>query len=161
MSSDPYRHHVTPEHEITGDVLLELDLNMLKELDITAFGKRMRIANAINELRRPASVGSSSPSTRFVGQSSYASRNVDESNSAPQSVRGPSNMYSPESISPSLDLSGTPMTDRFSSFTTGVSERLEELPEGSKAMGQGASKNVTSEARNGVCSAFAFWGFVG
>lgn len=32
---------------------------MLKEIDIPAFGKRMRIANAIQELRRPASITSS------------------------------------------------------------------------------------------------------
>ena len=44
------------EHEITGDVLLELDVSILKEeMGITAFGKRMRIANAIVELKRPAS----------------------------------------------------------------------------------------------------------
>jgi len=47
------------EHEITGDVLLELDVNMLKEIDIVAFGKRMKIAHAINELRRPPSFESS------------------------------------------------------------------------------------------------------
>ncbi|KAE8541780.1 hypothetical protein D1P53_001953 [Cryptococcus gattii VGV] len=48
------------EHEISGDVLLELDANLLKELDIIAFGKRMRIAAAISELRRPSSMISSS-----------------------------------------------------------------------------------------------------
>ncbi|KAL4076379.1 hypothetical protein J3A83DRAFT_4370556 [Scleroderma citrinum] len=42
------------EQEITGDVLLELDINLLKaEIGIVAFGKRMRIANAIADLRRP------------------------------------------------------------------------------------------------------------
>lgn len=50
----------TTEHEISGDVLLELDANLLKELDIPAFGKRMRIAAAITELRRPSSMVSSS-----------------------------------------------------------------------------------------------------
>ncbi|KAI0313113.1 sterile alpha motif/pointed domain-containing protein, partial [Amylostereum chailletii] len=41
------------EQEITGDVLLELDINVLKsEIGIIAFGKRMRIANAITDLRR-------------------------------------------------------------------------------------------------------------
>lgn len=45
------------EQEITGDVLLELDINLLKaEIGIVAFGKRMRIANAIAELRRPLSI---------------------------------------------------------------------------------------------------------
>lgn len=45
------------EQEITGDVLLELDANILKsEIGIAAFGKRVRIVNAINELRRPPSI---------------------------------------------------------------------------------------------------------
>ncbi|KAG5635290.1 hypothetical protein H0H81_011818 [Sphagnurus paluster] len=45
------------EQEITGDVLLELDVNLLKsEIGIMAFGKRMRIANAITDLRRPPSI---------------------------------------------------------------------------------------------------------
>ncbi|KAF8076889.1 hypothetical protein FPV67DRAFT_1715490 [Lyophyllum atratum] len=45
------------EQEITGDVLLELDVTLLKtELGIPAFGKRMRIANAITDLRRPPSI---------------------------------------------------------------------------------------------------------
>lgn len=57
------------EQEITGDVLLELDVNLLKnEIGIPAFGKRMRIANAILDLRRPPSinysdVGPLSPAT--------------------------------------------------------------------------------------------------
>jgi SAM domain (Sterile alpha motif) len=45
------------EQEITGDVLLELDVNLLKtEFGIAAYGKRVRIANAISELRRPPSI---------------------------------------------------------------------------------------------------------
>ena len=45
------------EQEITGDVLLELDANVLKtEIGITQYGKRVRIANAIAELRRPPSI---------------------------------------------------------------------------------------------------------
>jgi hypothetical protein len=45
------------DQEITGDVLLELDVNLLKsEIGIMAFGKRMRIANAITDLRRPPSI---------------------------------------------------------------------------------------------------------
>ena len=46
------------EHEITGDLLVELDANLLKELDIPQFGKRLRIAQAITELRRPPSAAS-------------------------------------------------------------------------------------------------------
>ncbi|KAL7422543.1 hypothetical protein Q5752_003191 [Cryptotrichosporon argae] len=48
------------EHDISGDLLLELDANLLKELDIPQFGKRMRVAQAIAELRRPASTLSAS-----------------------------------------------------------------------------------------------------
>ncbi|KAJ7610817.1 hypothetical protein FB45DRAFT_941703 [Roridomyces roridus] len=48
------------EQEITGDVLLDLDVNLLKtEIGIMAFGKRMRIANAIVDLRRPPSPSAS------------------------------------------------------------------------------------------------------
>jgi hypothetical protein len=49
------------EQEITGDILLDLDVGVLKsEIGIIAYGKRIRIANAIAELRRPPSVMSSS-----------------------------------------------------------------------------------------------------
>ncbi|WWC71495.1 uncharacterized protein I206_105453 [Kwoniella pini CBS 10737] len=66
------------EHEITGDLLLELDANLLKELEIPQFGKRMRIAAAISELRRPSSMISSnsqqlSPSGLPIGQAGNAS----------------------------------------------------------------------------------------
>ncbi|BEI83227.1 hypothetical protein CcaverHIS002_0310950 [Cutaneotrichosporon cavernicola] len=50
------------EQDITGDVLLELDANLLKELDIPQLGKRLRIAAAINELRRPPSAVSNKAS---------------------------------------------------------------------------------------------------
>jgi hypothetical protein len=39
------------EQEITGDVLLELSLQSLKELDINTFGKRFKIHSAILALR--------------------------------------------------------------------------------------------------------------
>ena len=43
------------EQDITGDVLLELDLDLLKtEIGILAFGKRKRIVNAIAELKKPS-----------------------------------------------------------------------------------------------------------
>ncbi|KAG8929999.1 polar growth protein [Tulasnella sp. 418] len=69
------------ENEISGDVLLELDANMLKELEITALGKRVKILNAIKELRRPQSTAVSdangpsgyntpgfNPGAMFMGQ---------------------------------------------------------------------------------------------
>ncbi|KAJ7754933.1 hypothetical protein DFH07DRAFT_494448 [Mycena maculata] len=59
------------EQEITGDVLLDLDVNLLKtEIGIMAFGKRMRIANAIVDLRRPPS-----PSASFSLPQTYNSQN--------------------------------------------------------------------------------------
>ncbi|GAA5948231.1 hypothetical protein JCM3775_001731 [Rhodotorula graminis] len=57
------------EHEISGDVLLEMDVAMLKEIDLVAFGRRVHIFNAIKELRmrvqpaRPASALNASQST--------------------------------------------------------------------------------------------------
>ncbi|KAG6373739.1 hypothetical protein JVT61DRAFT_5879 [Boletus reticuloceps] len=55
FGSDVYDKFI--EQEITGDVLLELDINLLKvEIGIVAFGKRMRIANAIAEIRFPPSI---------------------------------------------------------------------------------------------------------
>ncbi|KAJ6520133.1 hypothetical protein C8R45DRAFT_1205159 [Mycena sanguinolenta] len=73
------------EQEITGDVLLDLDVNLLKtEIGVMAFGKRMRIANAIVDLRRPPS-----PSASFsLGQNSpqhqqYAVAYSNSQNSQP------------------------------------------------------------------------------
>ncbi|KAE8227137.1 hypothetical protein CF319_g335 [Tilletia indica] len=40
------------EHEISGDVLMEMDVVILKEIEITAYGKRLKVANAIKELKR-------------------------------------------------------------------------------------------------------------
>jgi hypothetical protein len=62
---------VLTEQEITGDVLLDLDVNLLKtEIGIMAFGKRMRIANAIVDLRRPPS-----PSASFSMPQAYNAQN--------------------------------------------------------------------------------------
>jgi hypothetical protein len=40
------------DQEISGDILLELTLDSLKELQVTTFGKRFKIHNAINALRQ-------------------------------------------------------------------------------------------------------------
>lgn len=42
---------VVAEHEVSGDILLEMDVAMLKEIDLAAFGRRVHIYNAIKELR--------------------------------------------------------------------------------------------------------------
>lgn len=42
------------DQEITGDILLELNIETLKELDIPTFGKRFKIMSAINSLKEEA-----------------------------------------------------------------------------------------------------------
>ena len=59
-------------------MLLELDANLLKELDIPQFGKRLRIAQGITELRRPTSIASiqAEPTIPIIGSSAMTSRGV-------------------------------------------------------------------------------------
>lgn len=40
------------DQEISGDILLELTLDSLKELNVTTFGKRFKIHSAINVLKK-------------------------------------------------------------------------------------------------------------
>jgi hypothetical protein len=83
------------EQEITGDVLLELDVNLLKsEIGIMAFGKRMRIANAIADLRRP-------PSAEYLDHQSLPSQ--------PRHSNPPSHSHS-RTQSQSLSFSGIAMS---------------------------------------------------
>jgi len=86
------------EQEITGDVLLELDVGVLKsEIGIVAYGKRIRIANAISELRSPPSVLSSEQPTRS-GSLSYGSPLLQQSHSpATLLSSGPETLTSPQS----------------------------------------------------------------
>ena len=63
------------EQEITGDALFNLDVTSLKtEIGIDAYGRRFRIANAIDDLRREASVKFPSPKPTWSGSSSQAAR---------------------------------------------------------------------------------------
>jgi hypothetical protein len=96
------------EQEITGDVLLELDVSVLKsEIGIVAYGKRMRIANAITELRRPPSVLSSSAEqdTR-PGSLSHGSPLTQQGMSIGSAGLG--SLVSPESPPDSGDMIGRP-----------------------------------------------------
>ncbi|KAL0097525.1 hypothetical protein J3Q64DRAFT_1632272 [Phycomyces blakesleeanus] len=47
--------HIFKAQEISGDILLELTIESLKELDINTFGKRFKIHSAINALREERS----------------------------------------------------------------------------------------------------------
>lgn len=118
------------EHDITGDVLLELDMNNLKEVDIIAFGKRMKISNAIAELRRPPSVASYNPPQSFAASASGHSRMTDEGSAglssagmgASMSANANANavplgaLYSPEIAPHTGDLVGTPLTGNGGGF---------------------------------------------
>jgi len=100
------------EQEITGDVLLELDLAILKsEIGIVAYGKRIRIANAIADLRRPPSILFSEQHTR-PGSLSHGSpptqHSVPLSPTAQGSV-GLGSLLSPESPPDSGELPGHPI----------------------------------------------------
>ena len=100
------------EQEITGDVLLELDLAILKsEIGIVAYGKRMRIANAIADLRRPPSILSSEQHTR-PGSVSRGSPLPHQSvlGASGQGSIGLESLISPESPPNSGDLPGHPLT---------------------------------------------------
>lgn len=97
------------EQEITGDVLLELDLAILKsEIGIVAYGKRIRIANAIADLRRPPSILSSGQHTR-PGSLSRGSPLPHQSvplSPSGQGSAGLDGLISPESAPNSGDFSG-------------------------------------------------------
>ncbi|KAG1726812.1 uncharacterized protein EDB91DRAFT_1061469 [Suillus paluster] len=81
------------EQEITGDVPFELDLNLLQtEIGIVAFGKRMRIANAIAELRRLPSIILSDAQSSQHAQSlkhSHSYSSHSRSGSTHQSLNSP------------------------------------------------------------------------
>ncbi|KAI9027217.1 hypothetical protein CLU79DRAFT_740869 [Phycomyces nitens] len=51
------------EQEITGDILLDLTIDSLKELGITTYGKRYKVMNAINKLKNKQPVGDFHEST--------------------------------------------------------------------------------------------------
>lgn len=96
------------EQEITGDVLLELDANLLKtEIGIMAFGKRVRISNAIAELRRPPSISYSDHNVAGVeGPPMVLSTPI-----TPQSQghsRQQSQSYSHHSFTGSVSVQGVP-----------------------------------------------------
>lgn len=46
-----YSLYIKIDQEISGDVLLELTLESLKELEVSTFGKRFKLLAAINVLR--------------------------------------------------------------------------------------------------------------
>ncbi len=83
------------EQDITGDVLLELDANLLKELDIPQLGKRLRIAAAINELRRPPSaVSNKSPQPQTTSPAPPAAVAMPDTQNLAQTPSAPAPTHS-------------------------------------------------------------------
>ena len=124
------------EQEIAGDALLDLDVGKLKtEIGIAAYGKRVRIENAIAECRRLAKVMSSSSSTiQPVGPSASQPTALERAPRRSTSVgnllrsRGP---HDPGNLrrSPSVPIQrstepagdpGEPSADEKSDATTGL-----------------------------------------
>ncbi|KZT29493.1 hypothetical protein NEOLEDRAFT_605321 [Neolentinus lepideus HHB14362 ss-1] len=119
------------EQEITGDVLLELNVDLLKtEIGVVAFGKRVRIANAIQELRRPPSIVYSdhqpthittqpSPTQQHSQSSSHShSRSHSYSHSHSHSIQSsvPSDARSPTTPVTANTMSTAPESAGFSSM---------------------------------------------
>ncbi|KAL0950372.1 hypothetical protein HGRIS_010337 [Hohenbuehelia grisea] len=101
------------EQEITGDVLLELDANLLKtEIGILAFGKRVRIANAITELRRP-------PSFIYDRLSAPSSPMHPHMTQSPSQIHSPSMQPPPTAHSPPYHAHSPPLHSPLSAQNLG------------------------------------------
>lgn len=152
------------EQEITGDVLLELDINLLKaEIGIVAFGKRMRIANAIAELRRPPSIiftdhQSQSPQGHFQSQS--IAHSVSQSFSYAHSHSGSTqhSLNSPLFVTSMAAAMGTPRSPSFGGTGVPESPRPETtaspiIPKRVSSLSStGASLNGVSVEGNGIAA---------
>ena len=129
------------EQEITGDVLLDLDVGVLKsEIGIVAYGKRMRIANAIAELRRPPSVMSSSADqhTRSgsYSQSPFPHSEATQNFAAPDSA-GPNSLISPESPPDSGDFVAVSSDSARPNSDPGVQSSMDKVNNSSVTIGLG------------------------
>ncbi|KAI0690842.1 hypothetical protein BC835DRAFT_1362697 [Cytidiella melzeri] len=127
------------EQEITGDVLLEIDHNILKtEFDIKAFGKRVRIINAIAELRRPPSFTESEHPMQNLSASTTQSFNYGHSHtssmqssavsSVPQSYANSPMAYNGSNFSPAPSSRGFPSAG-VGSFASPESPMYMPVPE--------------------------------
>ncbi|KAL4403049.1 actin filament polymerization regulator [Malassezia pachydermatis] len=94
------------EHEISGDALLAMDINMLKEIDIVAFGRRFHVANGIKELRERGVATSSAPLSPSVQSPPPAWAQVPTS---PPPMTGSAPIPAPITVPSSV---GTPVTEK-------------------------------------------------
>ncbi|KAI9136133.1 hypothetical protein BKA69DRAFT_1042806 [Paraphysoderma sedebokerense] len=77
------------ENEISGDVLLDLSLSTLKELDISALGKRIQIMNAIMNLKEEYGILPPSDDGRISGRSSAHSSHYSTSSYPRSTISNP------------------------------------------------------------------------
>lgn len=68
-------------HDISGSVLLDLQFEDLKELDISSFGKRHRVMSSIHQLRNSSMISLESPLSRSL------SRSPSKSNRSPRALQ--------------------------------------------------------------------------
>ncbi|KAN0097153.1 hypothetical protein V8E55_001599 [Tylopilus felleus] len=131
FGSDVYDKFI--EHQITGNVLLELDINLLKEeIGIAAFGDRMRITNAIAEFHR-------SPSVILADDQPHAqsiTHSVSQSFSDAHSLSGSTLIGSPSVGSP--DSLNNPEVDTFTSPR--ISKRVSSMSTASSSVFAGVEK---------------------
>ncbi|KAL2311994.1 Protein pob1 [Schizosaccharomyces pombe] len=121
------------ENEITGEILLGLDSNVLKELNITSFGKRFEVLRKIQQLKdsyeqslyeeypqfaEPISVSQSSDSSSSIPKKSNDEAGGSPSKSSPTRPGFNDYVNRPTSVMPSLsnmivspDLDSSPSTD--------------------------------------------------
>lgn len=118
------------EHEITGEILIELDANLLKELDIPQFGRRLKIAQAISELRRPSSISSS--------QRSPISQSLSRGMSAPPNTFMMPTSSPPPSTTPPLS------ADAYSNHSRKVSTNSTSLAPSMQPINETGVASTTS-----------------
>lgn len=114
-----------------------MDINILKEIDITAFGKRFQVANAIKELKRP--FGSSAPQTSLPApnaRSDSGSSPVDPSSGVLPAMHGLSDLPSSSTSHAGLFSSATQLSPAFVPALQGL------YPPGS--FGPGSTNMVSS-----------------
>lgn len=152
------------EHEISGDVLIELDEQILKtELEIHAFGKRKRIMKEIEQLQRPPSISSLVQRVPSQGHSHSFSQSISLPGSAQQSLHSPmANILSPESPPHTGDISVSPAptstlrrdSDPGSSFRVSITDQESTANNSMVGLGLGAAASVLAASTVGSVDKF-------
>ncbi|KAI9491726.1 hypothetical protein BDB00DRAFT_912561 [Zychaea mexicana] len=124
--------------EITGDILLELTIDSLKELDVNTFGKRFKIHSAINALREGISRRHPSSKQSVTGLEDLDNDYASNYSSRPMSPSAETDFDSVTTMS-----EDQPRTGRLYSMDTIDSTRSRQEPPGRMSVGR---KNVPRAA---------------